>query len=955
MHRPSQKLRALHGATALALLFTLTLPTVVRAEIGPPTEAAASEPEQKQSASQTQKKKRDARRAAAASAESDEAPPPTRSSSRTKRAAAQPASETPPPPTRVARPTKVTPPPAVATTQTPTPAPTASQQMALQQPVATVRPGSKAARNAAPAPAVALPPPPPVAAPVATASAPAAQAAPEAIFKITPLSASNIAVFRRPGALWIVLDQPTSAAAFEITGPKKAQYAAPKRTALGAATAFRVDLPEGLVPTVAKAGLTWTVTLTPSDDPNPAAPDPRVVMFDNKPRLQIESARASAPVTLTDPDTGDTLLVVPTPIETKGFDGAREFAEFELLPAAHGVVVRPISDTVGVTTGADVVAIDAPGGLKLSAVPNQKNPTAVVASALNSEIGPVRVFDMNGWRGTGPKKQLVLRRRELEQLAATKKEPVQRLPTYMELARLHLTYGYGPETLGYLALAVQAEPGIEASPEFRQLRGAAYALAGNIEGTRDDLGLPPVYDPTDLSLFRGYALARNERWEDAYRAFHSGLPLLAAYPDELFRPLAIAAIDAATRQGDTGMAKTLLQKLEEREALRRPTQAAASYFRGQVLANEGDAQGAAVMFRAAALSRDQWFRARGELALVEQGLAAGTMETSEALPRLEKLRLAWRGDDLEIRVLTLLGQQRVAAGQPEDGLSALKIAAQIAAETPKGDEIKQSMTRIFDDLFEAGGADKLTPLRALAIFQDYRDLSPSVAKQDSVIERLADRMVQIDLLDQAADLLAKQIAIKTEPADKARLGARIAGIRLNDSKPDLAIQALDQSNADKLPADLTGERRLLRARALSKLGKADEATAMIKDDNSAAADQLRVDIAWQARRWKAASDALGRLAGPPPSDGGRIDDAKARLVLNRAVALALAEDQTGLQHLRQAWWPSMRDSKDGELFQVLTRSAAEGGLDLETIRAQVAEIDMFKGFLAAYRKPPGGA
>ena len=58
------------------------------------------------------------------------------------------------------------------------------------------------------------------------------------VTKVTPLSTSNFAVFRRPGALWVVLDQPTAAAAFEIGGPKKAQMQAPKRTALGAATAF---------------------------------------------------------------------------------------------------------------------------------------------------------------------------------------------------------------------------------------------------------------------------------------------------------------------------------------------------------------------------------------------------------------------------------------------------------------------------------------------------------------------------------------------------------------------------------------------------------------------------------------------------------------------------------------------------------------------------------------------
>jgi hypothetical protein len=931
----TRTLFALRGATALTLLFALALPSLGRAEIGPPTEAAASEPEQKPAASARPAKNKRApqRRETAAPAES-EAPPPTRVSRRARPSTA--------PQQATAAPTQAAKRGKAAATPTVQPA---AQPAPTQPP----RGNGGDVRTALP-PAAPVPAPPTVA-----AASPTAPAAPELVFKVTPLAASNIAVFKRPGGLWVVLDQPASAAAFEIGGPKRTQIQPAKRTAIGAATAFHVDLPDGLVPSVAKNGLTWTVTLAPAEDPAPSQPDPRVVMVDNKARLQFDTPHASAPITLNDAETGDTLLVVPTPADTKGFDGAREFAEFQLLPAAHGLVVRAISDTVGVTAGPDTVAIDAPGGLKLSALPNRGDPTQQVASALNAEMGPVRVFDISSWRGNGPKQQLVLRRRALEQKAATLKEPVQRLPIYLELARLHLSYGYGPETLGYLALAVQAEPSLEASPEFRQLRGAAYALAGNVEGTRDDLGLPPAYDASDLSLFRALALTRSDRWEDAYRAFHAGLPLLAAYPDELFRPLALPAIDAATRHGDTGLAKLLLQKLEERDSLRRPTAAAVSFFRGQVLAAEGDAQGAAVLWRAAALSRDQYYRARGELALIEQGLAGGTMETSEALPRLEKLRLAWRGDELEVRVLMLLGQQRVAAGQPEDGLSALKIASQISGETEKGDEIKQSMTRVFDDLFEANGADKLSPLRALAIFQDYRDLSPSVARQDVVIERLADRMVQIDLLDQAADLLAKQIATKTEPADKARLGARIAGIRLLDSKPDQAIQALDQSTADKLSDEVKNERRLLRARALSKLGKPDEATALLKDDTSSAADRLRVDIAWQARRWKAASEALARLAGPAPSDGSQIDDTKSRLVLNRAVALALAEDQDGLQRLRQTWWTSMRDSKDGELFQVLTRSAAEGGLDLETIRAQVAEIDMFKGFLAAYRKPPGGA
>lgn len=822
-------------------------------------------------------------------------------------------------------------------------------------------PGKTAPAATAP---VAVPPPAPLPVPPAAGTAASATAAPvagpavavvaEATIKVTPLTPTNLAVFRRSGGLWMVFDQALNAAAAEVSGPKKILIGSAKKVALPNGTALRFDLPDGMTPVVSRNGLSWTVQLT-AQTLEPKVPEVLVVQpSPAKAQLQINMIRAGAPIPFADPDVGDTLIVVPGNPETGGFEDARQFADLELLPSAQGLVVRPLSDQVIVQPSVDMILLDTPGGLKLSAVQAPRGAVPSISSAMGSGEKPDRIFDFQTWQGP-VKRQLQMRRREMEAEAATKREPAERVKAFLDLARLHFSYGYAQEALGYLVLATVAEPSIEASPEFRVLRGSVYALAGNGDASRDDLGLPPVVDQSDATLFRGLAFARSDRWAEAYPAFHSGVPLLNDYPDELFRPIALAAIEAALIQGDTGMAKLLLDKLEERTSLRPLVASALDYFRGRLLAAEGDNQGAAVLWKAAIAKRDLYYRSRAELALVQQGLAAGTLPAKEATERLEKLRLAWRGDDMEIQVLLLLGQQRVASGQIEDGLSALRIASVIVGDTPRGQEIRGVMSKTFNDLFEGNGADSLTPLRALTVFQDYKDLAPSVASQDRVIERLADRMVQIDLLDMAADLLTKQVAARTDATDKARLGARIAAIRLLDSKPDLALTALDTTEADKLPNDLKGERKLLRSRALSKIGKVDEAVALLRDDASPAADQLRVDIYWQARRWKQAADALARLAGPAPADGTPLEDNRAKLVLNRAVALALAEDPAGLTQLKNGFGPAMRQSKEAELFAVLTRSAGEGGgLNIEAIRAQVAEIDMFRGFLSSYRSKAGG-
>src|SRR5262249_8773796 len=187
---------------------------------------------------------------------------------------------------------------------------------------------------------------------------------------------------------------------------------------------------------------------------------------------------------------------------------------------------------------------------------------------------------------------------------------------------------------------------------------------------------------------------------------------------------------------------------------------------------------------------------------------------------------------------------------------------------------EQQLADTFADIYLGADADKVPPLRALALYDEFKELMPSGAKGDEIIRTLADRLVAIDLLDRAAELLDGQVKTRLQGRDKARVAARLAVVRLLDRKPKEALDALDAESAGHMDADLKRQRQQLRARALTELGRPVDALAALSGDASRDADRLRADIAWRGKKWGEASQILTRLL--PAEIGGRLDDDAAR-------------------------------------------------------------------------------
>ncbi len=324
----------------------------------------------------------------------------------------------------------------------------------------------------------------------------------------------------------------------------------------------------------------------------------------------------------------------------------------------------------------------------------------------------------------------------------------------------------------------------------------------------------------------------------------------------------------------------------------------------------------------------------------------GSIATEDAIADLERLRFAWRGDAFEFALLTRLADLYVDTGKYRNALHALRQAASHFPQSKRSQEVVQKMREVFAGLYLADSGVVVPPIKALAIYDEFKELTPLGKDGDRLITHLADRLVEVDLLDRAADLLDGQVRYRLEGEEKARIGARLALIRLLNREPQETLAVLDVSRVELLPDDLRLQRRHLRVRALSELKRDEDALALLKDDSTADAIRLRADILWNRRDWAGASRALSRLVPPSPPDRP-LNEVESRTITNLAIALTLAGGRGRLISLNKRYKTAMAETAHRETFKLLA-----GDIDPSTNRTIADELKSIapaQAFMTSYR------
>jgi len=763
------------------------------------------------------------------------------------------------------------------------------------------------------------------------------------------------AVFRRGAYLWIAFDKPIRLGLDKLGGADRRVLSAPEQIPVSNGTVMRANVLPGISPRIWRDGEAWVVDLRPQEiRPEVALQIEVQPVSPQGPRIFVPAESIGEPITVADPDIGDELVIVPLGLIGRGIDGQRDYAQFTVLASEQGVAVKPKADDVEVRVLSDGIAITSDRGLFISrsVQPADRPGEGIGGSGLAPRAlvdgKPVgRIFDIEQWR-RGDGRDFLRAKQEL-QLRVTEATALSRSPPRLDLARFYFANGLAPEALGLLSTIEVEDPELAAKAENRALRGAAKFAMRRHEEAREDLADPGLNGIKEASLWRGAVEAALGRWNEASEHFARAGEVPDHYPRNYKTEIALLGAEAAIRVANPRGAAGYLDVVATSDPS--PSdRARASYFRARVLIAATELEPGVDILRGLARGPDRWSRVRSELAIIDVDLERKRLSRTEAIERIEALRFTWRGDDIEFDTLYRLGQLYMQEGDYRQGLNAIRQAVTYYPNNQQSRSAGRDLTDAFARLYIDGAADQMTPLAALALYEDFRELTPVGERGDEIIKRLADRLVAVDLLDRAASLLDRQIKFRLQGVEKARVGARLAVIRLLDRKPEAALAAIDESDATNAPQPIRFERGQLRARALFELSRIDEAIKTLEPDNTKEGDQLRAEILWRSQRWAQASRVFERLVGPEDPGTGPLEDARSRLVLNLAVSLSLSNDVPRLTALRQRYATAMDKGPFRDAFRLITQRVGGEISDFSTLVARFRDLDQLQSFMTKYRE-----
>lgn len=742
----------------------------------------------------------------------------------------------------------------------------------------------------------------------------------------------GFAAFRRGNLMWLALERPVMvdidrtspllAEAKRLLGPLM-------RLDRSDATILYAEMREPRDLSVSERGGRWYVYLKDSETIPRAPLKPVVDRSEGLARLFVPVADPGARIDFTDPLLGDRLVVVPVEGDGQGLMETRRYPQFALLKSAQGVVVQPFDDAVRVRRFANGVAIEAEGGLDLS--------PEMLSRAVANGVRPRRLIDLAAWRGDEAVPYQARESAYLVRLSLA--PPPERAKIRWDLARFYLGHRMAPEAYAQLQLLADANEAYKDTPDFRAALGIALYRLHRPQQALEQL-LDPRLDPEmEVWLWRTLAFAQLGLWKDAAEAYLKGREALYEQDADVAIEMRLAAVRAFLALADWERAE---DEIEQLEALSLPPRARVetALRRAQLLEGKGDMAAAIAAYEDVAHSRDRRLSVEARFALARLRLAAGDMTPREAIEELERLRYAWRGDELEIRVLDRLGELYRDHGQPREALDVWSIAAANFPNAPQVRAISRKMLDLFRHLFLDGAADKLPAVEALGLFYDFRELTPLGADGDRMIRRLARRLVKLGLYGRAAELLAHQVRYRLQGAAQASVAVPLAAIYLLDHKPKKAIEILRATRSGNLPAPLIAERRRIESQALAAMGRADEAAALLDRATDTAGLLLRAHYYWQGQDWENLIATLHPLfmGAEPPA---RLTEPLRRGLLEYALALSLEGRADQLAALRERYMKRIGQDALAGLFDLLTSPDSPGARDLDHLSEIMGKIGSF--------------
>ena len=776
----------------------------------------------------------------------------------------------------------------------------------------------------------------------------AAQVSGDQVALSFPWAAPNgAAVFRRADAVWIVFDAP---ARLDIAAAPRGVAPLSKVEPLQGPTysALKVTTPRDTPVFAASDGATWTVTFGPGPRTAPALIDVARDAAAAPPALTAQVAGVTQIVQLPDPAVGDVITVATALGPSKALPSRREYVEMALLPSAQGLAMEAYASDLVMTADGDLVSIARPEGLALS--PAGAAQRRAVADGAPQAASMPALINYQDWPRTGSGGFLA-RYDALLAAAAAEEASAEDAPIERRLALARFLVGaeLAYEAIGVLNALGAKDPSAMDKAEFRGLRGIARVMARRYKEAETDFAAPQLAGDPSSALWRSYIAAQQAQWTVARQEFALGAEAFDQMSPTWKARFARGEAQAALALGDipganNGIRLALLDPTPSAETL------ATRLLQARIAEAEGYKGRALGIYNAVATAPADYLSAPALLRATQIRYEQGQMTPAQAVNVFDGLRYRWRGDATELETTRLLGQLYLGQGRYREALEALRSAGMRLPDLPEALQLQADLAAAFRALFLDGQADGLQPIQALAMFYDFKELTPVGADGDLMVRKLVRRLVDVDLLDQAAELLKYQVDNRLDGVAKAQVATDLALIHLMDRQPEKALLAINSSRTTVLPNALNAQRRALEARALVGLGRYDHALEVLERETSPDARDLRADIAWRQKDWARAGPMLEQGLGERWKAGGPLTaDEEARLI-RAGVAYSLASDNAALGRLQQRYGGFFAQARNPEALRVALSGVGGGQAAVADFSRLAADDAAFQGWVAKMKQ-----
>lgn len=759
----------------------------------------------------------------------------------------------------------------------------------------------------------------------------------------------NIAAFERNGKIWLVFDKPNrldiNTLKSEAKHMAKEIYILPHPVG----TIVVIEPAPNVQYSLRKEGLLWVVDLFTGRPPK--FTNKNLTFFTQYDSMKnsylfIPTDKSGNVLSMLDPEIGDIMSIITTSELGLGFNSSYRYPDFDILPTMQGLAFVINTPDIAINRGNSGITMKAIGrSLNISGdLDAQKR--SQKSKNIEDEKNQINAF------GLDVNKSL-LEKNLIDAVDGLKKQILsspndQKNNIRLKLVQYYIYNGLGTNAVYILNQMRKANIAESKTERFHALSGMANFLARRYKEAIKDFSYGNISSSTEGLFWKTIAQSASEYKEEYNSTIFTHIGIIKDYPQAIKDEVAIIATRNAIATGDDLSSQNFIDILVSVPDRFKDLSPQITYLTAQKLEMQGYIRNAIKEYQSLLNSSSLMFSAYARLNHTILSQMVEFISTKDAIKELEKLRFAWGEREFKLRLLQKLAEFYL---KDKDYYNALRVYSEEYEMLPekRQQNIIIKMIKIFEDIFLGNLADEnMSSVKSIALYNDFKWLSHKSKNHYLMTLKLADRLVAVDLLDRAKEVLQTMMLdenITTET--RARVGSRLAVIALFENNPAEALSYLERTEAPDLLPETINPRRILYSRIQNSLGNHEKALALLENDNSKNAVLYKFEIYWNAKDWDKASNTIKQLIKEPVA-GEKLSTEQINYILDWALALKQAGKATVLVRLRNKFAPFFKNTPYESSFNVLTNNLEKEKIDIKSIRSIINDIKNFNDFAKFY-------